>query len=510
MRNSIWKIRFISFIRLQTKQGRTFIVDALTFRLPGITKTEYLDCFITDYLGKIKKNPAAALYPEDGLYLQTDDSERWYEIAGEKGEIFRKEYSIFLQHLINHHAPKEYESAGNFFKENNQFYRSYLSRDLHSASEISLKKETYDILEYLRITFCPQYVVFARLAFLCTHVAKKKLASLLPSPLPFSCEHIMNELLRGVTIPAELDGSDYPYFERLLKAGEITLAEFLDKFQHLGSLDINQPRLGEYSIDELYTIFGQNKNYEHSDDSGDNTTQINADIAALGLEKDTDFWAWCTYAGQFMRLREQAKFELLKILYVLKRTLKESAIRHRFGDLIYYLGYDEALDLNIESREEFRLLALQRKAYFEACREQQVKDVLVDFTATPFIKTQFDRDQDTEKRYKFVTGQSIFYGQAEGICLTAKSNDEYLKKLAAYRVDYIENIIGIFKGVELSYFNLSALAGFTTENGGYLSHAATIAREFRIPYITGIKFDQFQDGDYIILDTENKQVIYRK
>jgi phosphoenolpyruvate-protein kinase (PTS system EI component) len=66
----------------------------------------------------------------------------------------------------------------------------------------------------------------------------------------------------------------------------------------------------------------------------------------------------------------------------------------------------------------------------------------------------------------------------------------------------------VFKGVELSYFNLGALAGFTTENGGFLSHAATIAREFKIPYITGISFEELEDGIYVILDTENEQVIY--
>jgi phosphohistidine swiveling domain-containing protein len=319
--------------------------------------------------------------------------------------------------------------------------------------------------------------------------------------------------LRSVPIPIELDGPNYPYFERLFKAGKITLVEFLDKFQHLGSLDINQLRLGEYSIEELYTIFGQNKNYEHGDGrlrGKEHTTQNDAAILALGLEKDADFWTWCTYAGRFMRLREQAKFELLKTIYVLKRTFKELARLHRFGNLIYYLEHNEVLELTAKNREKFRLLALQRKAYFEACGQHRVKDVLFDFQSTPFEKNQFYSEQDDGKRYKFATGKSINYGQAEGLCLTAKSNEEYLKKLATYRTDNIENIIGVFKGVELSYFNLSALVGFTTENGGYLSHAAIIAREFRLPYITGIRVDQFQDGDYVILDTENEQVIYRR
>ena len=134
----------------------------------------------------------------------------------------------------------------------------------------------------------------------------------------------------------------------------------------------------------------------------------------------------------------------------------------------------------------------------------------MDLETTPFEKELVDSRQDIGKRYKSIRGQSVFYGYAEGVCLTAHSNDEYLRKLTSYRADKREPLIGVFKGVELSYFNLSALAGFTTENGGYLSHAATIAREFRIPYITGITVDQFQDGDYVILDTENEQVIYRR
>jgi phosphoenolpyruvate-protein kinase (PTS system EI component) len=96
------------------------------------------------------------------------------------------------------------------------------------------------------------------------------------------------------------------------------------------------------------------------------------------------------------------------------------------------------------------------------------------------------------------------------LCLTASSNEEFIDKLTAFRAKNIENIVGVFRGVDPSYFNVSALAGFTTENGGYLSHAATIAREFGLPYISGISIDQFRDEDYLILDTDNEQVIIRR
>ncbi len=494
-------------------QARTnLIVDALTFRLPGISKREYLDIFVKHYLEQIKLKPDAANYPEDGLYLQTDDPERWLAIAGARGEYFRVQFSEFLQQIIHVHAPSEYRNAGDFFQENDHRYRAYLDRNLHTTSPENLRQEIEDVLSYLRTTFCPQYVVYARLAFLCTHVAKVRLSELLEPQSRFTPEQILNELLRRTTIPTELEEPQYPEFERLFKQGRVSLPEFLHRFQHLGSLDITQPRLGEYSLEKLYAVFGSDNAHGFDGEltATDDTDHSDIDIEKLGLDNVPEFRLLYTYGGQFMRLREKAKSELLKLLWVLKRTFVEFARLHRFGDLIYYLELDEALSLGTEKREELRMLALQRKAYLETCRQHRVKDVLMDLRSTPFEKKPSFDDQNGEGPYKFARGKTIYYGHAEGFCLTANSNEEFFDKLAAYRAKNIENIVGIFKGVDPSYFNVSALVGFTTENGGYLSHAATIARESRLPYISGIGFDQFRDEDYVILDTENEQVLYRR
>ena len=48
------------------------------------------------------------------------------------------------------------------------------------------------------------------------------------------------------------------------------------------------------------------------------------EIVALGLDEDLEFKRWYTFAGRFMRLREQAKFELLKVLYALKLAITAS------------------------------------------------------------------------------------------------------------------------------------------------------------------------------------------
>lgn len=495
-------------------QARTnLIVDALSFRLPGISKNEYLNVFVKHYFQQIKLDSKMANYPEDGLYLQTDDPSRWLAIAGARGEYFRAKFSKFLDRLIHFHTPREYRNANKFFQRNNRRYHSYLDRHLHRTSPDELRKEINDILSYLRTTFCPQYVVYARLAFLYTHITKVRLNERLEPQSRFTPQQILNELLLKVTVPTELEEPQYHEFERLFKLGRVTLPEFLYRFQYLGPLDIAQPRLGDYLQDELIKVLGHSTTYgiddEHPDTS-DTDHNINTDIAELGLDNDPTFRLLYTYAGQFMRLREKAKSELMKLLWVLKRRFAEFARPHQLGDLIYYLELDEALTLGLEKRDELRMLALQRKAYFDACRQIRVKDVLINLQHTPFEKMSPLNDKDGGNRPIFAWGKTILHGHAEGFCLTASSNEEFIEKLAAFRAKNIESIIGVFKGMDISYFNVSALAGFVTESSSDLSHAATIAREFRLPCITGIGFGQFRDEDYLILDTENEQVIIRR
>lgn len=493
-------------------QARTnLIVDALTFRLPGISKHEYLNIFVKHYLERVRHDPFAANYPEDGLYLQSVDPARWLEIAGTRGEHFYGQFSEFLQQIIQVHAPREYRNAGKFFRQNDRRYRTYLERNLQITSQKKLKHYIDDLLLYFRTVFCPQYVIYARLAFLCTHIAKEKLGKLVGTQGVFSAETILNELLCNVKIHPGLAGHQYPVFERLYKQGRITLAELLYHFQHLGSLDIAQPRLGEYSPEKLCEVFGLDNTHGFKADAEPNLGEhTGIDFAKIGIVNDPAFRTLYTYAGQFMRLRERAKGELLKLLWALKRMLRELAWRNRFDDLIYYLELNEVLTLDFENRNELRLIALQRKAYLEACRQHQVKNVLLNLESTPFEKKSFFDTPEGENHYRFVLGKAIFHGHAEGFCLTANSNEEFIKKLVVFKEKNIENIIGIFKGIEPSYFNISALTGFTTESGGYLSHAATIAREFRLPYISGINLDQFRDEDYVILDTENNQAIIRR
>ncbi len=496
-------------------QPRTnLIVDALSFRLPGMEKEQYLSVLVESYLNSVQKDNGVAMYPEDGLYLQSDDASAWRALAGEHGEAWCQQHADFLKKLIEHHVPKQYERAEAFLVENETMYRECLAYKKRAASTANLQTKIHEIVEHLREAFCPRYVIFARLAFLYTHIAKTRLHELKGENdkySQYSSEQLLNEILRQLDSESEFKGPEYAYFERLLKEGKLTLWEFLDSFQHVGSLDISQPRLGEYSIEELNELFSNNNMSGDSVDisTGEPAFDIDEIVVALDLEQNSDLWPWCMNASRFMRLRERAKFDLLKILYALKSILTELSSRYHLNDLIFYLDIFQVLDLTEKNRTQYRLESLQRKAYFQACSDFKVKEVVTDLQANPF-QAQKSVHEGGEDRYRPLPGESIFFGHAEGVCLTATSNKEYLSKLSAYKAEGVEQIIGVFKGVELSYFNLGSLAGFTTENGGYLSHAATIAREFKIPYITGISLDYLQDGDYVILDTENEQIIYRR
>jgi phosphohistidine swiveling domain-containing protein len=488
------------------------ITDALTYRLPEISRNEYLDKFVKYYLDEIEQDPQKAIYPENGLYIQEDQDERWTTVAGEAKEIHRS-YSKFLQHVLEYHAPRELKQADAFFKQNDQFYTAAMSQDLQTVSPSLIRKEFVKILEYLRTVYCPQYTVYARLAFLSTSISKQKLHRLELTRENLTAEKILNELLQNMDINSEYNGPNIAQSERLLKAGKITLWDFLNKFQHVGSLDIHQPRLGEYSIKDLHSIFSDSRQYVYMEDfqaSQYNRIQVGEILKAYALDKNTDFWKWCQFAGKFMKLREKAKCELLKVLYILKRTIKQIAEIYNLGELIHYLEYHEVLALNQKNRDRFRLIALERSAYFSACSQKRVRKVITSLQDFPFEEKMRAEPSEGGSRYHSIKGKTVFYGYVEGVCLTASSSEEYLRKLTAFRKQKIETIVGVFKGVELSYFNLSTLGGFITENGGFLSHAATIAREFGLPYITGISMDQFKDGDYLILDTENEQVIHRR
>jgi pyruvate,water dikinase len=76
--------------------------------------------------------------------------------------------------------------------------------------------------------------------------------------------------------------------------------------------------------------------------------------------------------------------------------------------------------------------------------------------------------------------------------------------------DFKDGEILICHMTTIDYVPLMKKAGgIITEQGNILSHAAIVARELNKPCLVGVKgiFDQIKDGDKIILDATNGQII---
>lgn len=517
------------FLIIGNQARMNLFIDALTFRLQGMNPDLYLRNAAKSFMQEMRENTEKANYPEGEVYIQAptlDECETYFGILG--AEQF-KLYQAFLETLQNEKIPQFLESITPALNNHHKYYRqelSLLASVLKHMKQREIIKKLQEYVDYMRKNICVDYVIIARIAFLAAYLVKKELKEIFhhaPSVF-FSADEIgnlkteanfidklLNDCITTQKCPKRFKKPDSYDFIKLNSDGSIKLAQFLKEFGHVGSLDIQQPRLGEMSNKMLHDLLRVQKH--------DSTTREEvkpANVAELYHKyydhnpgKAKKFQQWVSYASIFMALREKGKFEFLKILYLIKKLVVEIKTRTELDELIYYLDLDELINLDTGNSPNYRLRAMQKKAYYEAGARLRVKNVIKDLNEENLSKPTIV-PATSDRNYKQVNGNTIHFGDAEGVCLIARDPQEYYKKLLDYREKGIKYIIGIFKGVELAYGNLAELSGMITENGGYLAHAATIAREYNIPYISEVPIEYFRDGYYIILDTNNHKVVYRE
>jgi len=109
------------------------------------------------------------------------------------------------------------------------------------------------------------------------------------------------------------------------------------------------------------------------------------------------------------------------------------------------------------------------------------------------------------KKASSVTGTVAYHGKVEGTAFIIKAQDSLSKKIK--EIIGIKNPILVAEQTIPAYLPLIDKAcGIITNEGGILSHAAIVAREFKKPALIGTKQATlvFKTGDKIILDTEKK------
>lgn len=540
------------FLTIGDQARVNLLIDALTFRLEKIKTDLYINYFINHYLKLINDDNEKANYPEFGTYIQYPTLEESVLLFKEKGGNIHTGYSQFINEILHRKTPSIIKSIPETLKQNDNFYnneiydhteleKSYkydrlIIRDengfLKVPKEVNLSKlidKFYQYLEFLNTYLGVKYVIIARIAFLSSFIVKKLMQALFekyPEKL-FKCHNgdklrersdqinkYFDILLTNEKCPDEFKCPNYIEDLNNGDPDSINLNRFRQIFGHIGSMEISQPRLGELkdeTVKDLLRKQNNNKNKKEADCVNDWLVVFKREFENLKLNSSEEFehfHLWIRYAGIFLTLRQTFNFELLKIIYLIKILIKEISSQLNLGDLIYYLNHDELAGCQ-KDLSRYRLLAIQRKAYYNACRNIEVDKVIIEDKPSN-IKIKNLAFEKVNGEFRRVVGTAIHHGEAEGICLVARNPDEYFKKLIKYRKQGIKDIIGVFSGVEPAYFNLRELKGFITEHGSLLAHAATIARENNIPYISNVKIDVFQDGDFIIFDVQNSQVIYQR
>ncbi len=197
----------------------------------------------------------------------------------------------------------------------------------------------------------------------------------------------------------------------------------------------------------------------------------------------------------------------LFLLEVGKLLVEETVISDP-GD-IFFLYYDELL-LALEAPFPCIELVEQRKAIHEENKKKKVPPYYGEPPAgmenDPVLSRVFGtRAPDVSEEKQSFTGYGASQGTVKGVVKVVKGPEEFDKVK--------QGDILVCKTTTPPWTVLFSIAGaIITDAGGILSHAATVAREYRIPAVVGSKVSTslLKDGDLVTVDGTNGVVYFGK
>ena len=493
------------------------LIDALTFRLAGIDRKDYLKTMVTRYLDEMRQDGKSAHYPEFGTYQQNPNPVLCNELFGEDGERIHTVFNQFLRQFFDDNTVAGFHRLiRTFLKKNKSFYikeKTIMTESSSLNSEFLFQKLS-EYMAYAQAEMGTIYVVVGRLDYLSQFMLKDLFLSIqkgckCPEP---EVETLVDEIIsitgQELVYPKEYKTPDSSKAMERLRRNEIDRKSFMDKFGHVGSLDVSQPRWIEMNSE----VFERQFNNTVKNKTAVDRKYKFFDWFERMSRDEPELWSeirkWAKLAAAFMPLRERMKFELYKITYLIKLAVSKLAEIYHLNQNIFFLTFDQLFQLK-EKPNELALSAKLNRAYFESCSKICVNRIISSVsTENIFVPKKNINEQDDS--YKIIHGETIYSGEAQGYSLIARTGEEFCEKMLAFHEKGIYDIIGFFKGLELSYIDLPKLKGFVTVEGGFLSHAATIARENNIPYITNVSMDGLSDGCLVIMDTYQHQIIFKK
>ncbi len=294
----------------------------------------------------------------------------------------------------------------------------------------------------------------------------------------------LRELVIGVHPDEE---TDLPAAVRALQAGRLSKTEFLRRFGHRGSqeMELARPRWAEdhASLDSLTGVTSPHSNpapqrgRENLSDAWQFAWLKLADEARLLPGQRPAVEAELRRLQAYMSLRETAKHHLMRGYALIRRALLELDRRYELDGGVFFLNLDGLADLVSGEPGVSREIALgwigQARAHRNAALSLPVPSVI------------FSDDLDAIGRAATLTTA----GALQGAPLSAgvvEASAWVLEEVDGAQMPH-EPYILVCPSTDPAWVPLFVHAkGLVMETGGMLSHGAIVAREFGLPAVAGI------------------------
>ena len=215
----------------------------------------------------------------------------------------------------------------------------------------------------------------------------------------------------------------------------------------------------------------------------------------LKLNEDTEYRFWIGLARQAMYLKDYRKDALFKSYFHMDRLIREIALRLYLSPIQVKHILPEEMEEILESGEVDAHQLNERLAYSVLVRDSTGHRLYTGEQARTVMK-RYVKEIPT-LHLSELRGEVAYFGKAHGeVCTVFTTADMAKMKPGDVLVSVATNP---------NLLPAMRLAGaIVTDRGGITSHAAVIARELKIPCVTGTKTatQVFKDGDLVEVDAE--------
>ncbi len=253
-----------------------------------------------------------------------------------------------------------------------------------------------------------------------------------------------------------------------IRAGRRNIEDFITAFGHRAAVDyeLAEPRYAENPASVMALVASAVPNRR-----GGGELPALPESKALALAVDR--------ARRFQVLKEEAKHALLAEFATLRRLLLEIGIRTGLHEAIFHLSLEEVAKLAVStSREHLAAVAAAHAA--QAPRLARVALPGIELTAGMLETLEPEGGADAAVANEELAG-TLVAGDlpVEGRAVILRDDDEVLAG---------EGDIIVVRHLHPRWVpHLPRVSAVVTEVGGWLSHAAILAREYGVPTIVGVR-----------------------